>query len=303
MDDGYTPERLAGRIKLRQPRPFLVGDAQRGESAGIGGDAVAVNVQICLAAGDAQQLDYTSIDRRHPLSFLQVVIARWHSSAYREVEKVFNINGQRFVEAHIRGACGDGLVQAEFGSIGITAAGRQFRRHGLRARIADGVFGGADVERGQRHGDPIRQHHVGSGVRREEDGGAAGAILVADGAAARYLHGRAIKVDRGHGAIQRNQDDIGQPGIVAPGSADRALGGEEAVLFVTDGKLSATVDGHVKQSAGARQRLSKFRMTEHADTYTGEGGVVAVHDFAAQHRHPVCVHCAGDHAGLDGVVA
>ena len=126
---------------------------------------------------------------------------------------------------------------------------------------ADGVLGRTDVERRQRHAGVIRVHQCRRHVRRKHQRRLPHAVGIRHDAAVRDLERtRAGQVQLGHGWIERDERDIREPGVVAPGRGDLALNGQIAHPGVVERQQAAAVDRQIEDAVGAARGLAVFGM-------------------------------------------
>ena len=80
---------------------------------------------------------------------------------------------------------------------------------------------------------------------------------------------RRSEIDARDLQVERDQRHVRHPGIVLPGGADLALGGQEAGLLVVDGELPAAVDRQVEHPVGPAQGLAEFGVAQDGDGHAG----------------------------------
>ena len=122
-----------------------------------------------------------AVVRCGPKPTATIIVARRHSTADREAEKVVHVNQHRLSELHRLGPGAYGFINAALHGICVTARGRQLLP-GIAALPyrTDSVLGGADVKPLQRLRTAVWKGHHGLCARREEERGLTAATFICD---------------------------------------------------------------------------------------------------------------------------
>ncbi len=297
MRDEHALQALARRVERRQLLAFRVGHRERRI-----GDSVAVAVDVGLVRGDADDRDHLAVGFRNPDAAAAVVAAERHVHADREPEKVLDVERQRGAELDLRGAGGDGFVDAELGAVGVAAGRGELRRHRRGSGVADGVLRGADAERGDRLRAAVREDHGGGRALREQHGRSAAAVGVGRHTAARDLHRRGGRqIDGGDLRVERDQHDVRQDRVVVPRRVDLALRRQESGQAVRHDEIAPAVDGEVEHAVRARQRLPELGVMQDRNGDARERLAGARQHPPAQDRDARRVDGGRGNAGLNRI--
>ena len=149
---------------------------QRG--SGICG-AISIGIDVRRAMHTAEDANHPAVVRCGPKPTATIIVARRHSTADREAEKVVHVNQHRLSELPL-GPGAYGFINTELHGICVTARGRQLSRHCCPAIRTDSLLGGADVKPLQRLRTAVWKGHHGLCARREEERGLTAATFICD---------------------------------------------------------------------------------------------------------------------------